>query len=89
MDSLPRRCGTASGYSGHQTRGEKPCDACVRAKARYDARRNAAPERVRKNRLYAKAQGLANLRLRHRHLGEYRELYEEAVKEVFDKGDST
>lgn len=88
MDSLPRRCGTASGYSGHQQRGEKPCDACVRAKREYDARRNAAPDQVRKNRMFAKAQGLANKRLRHQHLDEYHKLYEKSLKEVFEKEDS-
>lgn len=30
-----KRCGTRSGYQGHQYRGETPCDPCKRAAAAY------------------------------------------------------
>lgn len=70
------RCGTPSGYNKHQENDEKPCDACALAKKEYDQRWKAAPDRVKKSRLYAKAQNRALKDLRHAHLEEYEVLYE-------------
>lgn len=69
------RCGTTNGWALHQGRGEKPCDACASAKAEYDRRWRAAPERTRINRLHAKAQGRALRALAKAHPDEYRVLY--------------
>ena len=69
------RCGTPSGYSRHQALSERPCDACVAAKALYDARYHASPERARRNRINARAQAKAHGELTRRHKAEYDELY--------------
>lgn len=72
-----RRHGTHSGWSLHQRLGERPCDACLRAKQAYDARWRAAPERQRRNRASAKAQRLAYAELAHMFPELYRRLYDE------------
>ena len=69
------RHGTISGHTMHHARGERPCDACTRAKSEYDARRRSAPERKRQNRMLARAQGRALRDLRQRHGEEYALLY--------------
>jgi len=83
--SSPRgvsRCGTLSGWRRHQRADERPCDACAAAKAAYDKRWRAAPERKRRDRLKARAQGRALLRLSHHHPSEYRAMYYEALDEL-------
>lgn len=70
------RCGTNSGYTAHQTRGEKPCDACATAKREYDQRWRAAGDNTKRNRLNAKAQARANAELKRLHPAEYRMFYE-------------
>jgi hypothetical protein len=78
------RCGTTGGYKRHQRNGEAPCNACVRAKAEYDVRWRNAPDDTRRIlRLRARAQGRAETWLRQNHPGEYRQLYEAALAEVF------
>ena len=77
------RCGTASGYRTHQKHQERPCDACTLAKKEYDARRMAATSLMVKNRLSAKAQGIALRRLKDAHPHEYHGLYDLAKLEVF------
>ena len=77
------RCGTLTGWTHHQKRGENPCDACRAAKSEYDKRRlEATPLKIR-GRLFARAQARALSRLRNEHLDEYRRYYEAAKKEVF------
>lgn len=71
------RHGTPSGYSAHQQRDERPCDACYRAKQEYDVRRRRAPEHVRADRLRARAQARALARLRSVYPTLYQLLYEE------------
>lgn len=74
--------GTYGGYREHQRHGENPCAACTAAKAAYDQRWRAAPERTRQNRLYARAQGRALRALARENPGRYRQLYEAALAEV-------
>lgn len=69
------RCGTASGFTRHQNRGEEPCALCTIAKADYDADWRAQPENVLRNRLAAKAQALALREIKDAHLDDYREAY--------------
>ena len=76
------RCGSHSGWAAHQRRGEKPCDACVRAKAEYDKRWRSATEQQRKARLASKAQRKALSRLTKLHPDEYRVLYVAAKAEL-------
>lgn len=80
-NSLTRH-GTPSGWSLHQSRGERPCDACYRAKSEYDRRRNSAPEQTRKNRLNARAQARANSDLKRLHPAEYQALYEAHLSDL-------
>lgn len=70
-----RRCGSISGYSAHQERGERACDACAAAKARYDAELLSVPENKLRNRLHAKAQSRAYRALYHKYRDEYDEIY--------------
>lgn len=76
------RCGTTSGYQRHRRDGEKPCDACTKATAEYDARRRAQDSEQQKNRLRGRAQSRALLELARRHPAEYQRLYQEAKTEV-------
>lgn len=76
------RCGTPSGYERHRLDGVKPCDACALAKSEYDRRYRAAPERVRRDRLKARAQSRAYVALRAEHVEEYRKLYRAAWAEL-------
>ncbi len=77
------RCGTTRGYADHRARGERPCEACTKAKAEYDlGRRNTGDTRV-KDRLRSKAQSQALKVLAHRYPVEYRIAYETAVEELF------
>ncbi|HET7407348.1 MAG TPA: hypothetical protein VFJ21_09490 [Mycobacteriales bacterium] len=69
------RHGTPYGASRHSKRGEPPCDACRAAKAEYDRRNRAIPERTARNRLRAKAQQRALAELKKAHESEYRRLY--------------
>lgn len=78
-----RRCGTISGWQGHHDHGEKPCDACAAAKARYDARRMGTPVNTMKNRLSARAQGKASVALRALHKAEYDELFAQAKAQIY------
>lgn len=81
------RCGTPSGWNRHRRNGERPCERCVDAKAAYDRRWRAAPERTRRNRRLARARGLALQRLSHRYPEEYSELYREALTELESERD--
>jgi hypothetical protein len=74
--SAVARCGTPSGHSRHQRHGEKPCNACALAKARYDARWRSAEARTQRSRINAQAQKRALLTLSWRYPDEYRQLYE-------------
>lgn len=76
------RCGTASGYKRHQRARERPCDACVAAKAAYDTRWRATTPAGRLNRLRARAQARALGELRRRHPAEYRDIYEPLVAQI-------
>ena len=77
------RCGTPSGWSRHKNDGERPCNACFKAKAEYDARRrNASSEAVVVSRARAAAQARANTALRRRYPEEYRALYVAALQDV-------
>jgi len=71
------RHGTNSGWSRHQTLGERPCDPCYAAKQEYDQRRRLAPERVLQSRAAAAAQMRAYRRLAHMHPAMYAALYAE------------
>lgn len=73
------RHGTPSGYRLHQILGERPCDACVRAKQEYDRRRLQASDLQLKNRMRARAQNRAKTRLVHLYPDEYLALYREAL----------
>mgnify|MGYP001573058000 CR=1 FL=1 len=76
MVQTPARCGTVSGWGRHRDNGEKPCDACARAKSDYDARRREIPEQQLKSRIRAKAQFRAYQTLMRRYPEEYRWAYE-------------
>lgn len=71
------RHGTQSGWSKHQSLGERPCDPCYQAKQEYDARRRSAPEQTRRNRAAARAQQRAYSRLAHMYPALYAALYAE------------
>jgi len=78
-DRLPgvnARHGTTSGFSRHQEMGEEPCESCRAAKAYYDWEWLQAPDKVRRNRLFAKAQARATTELRRAHPEEYAEAYQ-------------
>lgn len=82
------RHGTTSGYKTHQNRGERPCDACVRAKQEYDARWRSGSERTRQSRLLAGAQKRALTRLKNLYPDLYAALYAEEKERGFrDAGD--
>lgn len=55
---------------------ERPCDPCYQAKADYDKRRLADPDKARKNRAMSRAQSRAYSELAFRHKAEYQELYQ-------------
>lgn len=76
------RHGTVAGWAQHKYLGEPPCDACVRARQRYDHRNNQTPRRVASQRLRARAAGLARKQLIERHKDEYLELYAAAKDEL-------
>jgi hypothetical protein len=78
------RHGTPSGWSTHKDLGERPCDACYRARQAYDKRRKEAPEIRRKDRLKAKAQAIATKRLVHLYPELYQAFYEDAKAQVFE-----
>lgn len=82
MNAVDRH-GTVAGWSRHKRAGETPCDACTRAREEYDARRRAASTGQAENRRNARAQHAALKELRHRHLEEYRALYEVAKREMY------
>lgn len=76
------RCGTHSAWKRHQNRNEVPCPACKAAKAEYDKRWRAAPERTRISRMHAKAQARALKALKDQHADEYRALYVRSKAEL-------
>lgn len=86
---MSARCGTAAGYTAHQNRSEKPCDACVRAKAEYDHRWRAAPEQQRRSRLNALAQRKAYSTLAHRYPDEYAALYAQFKAAAFAESEAS
>lgn len=87
-DTFPEsttRHGTPSGFTKHQVNSERPCDACIRAKSDYDARRLNSTELRDRNRAYASAAGLAKKRLVAAHKAEYDALYRQAKTEVLSR----
>jgi hypothetical protein len=72
----PARCGTPSGWRRHLNEGSKACDACVRAKAEYDARSRSTDEQKLKTRIRAKAQFRAYQALARTYPDEYKHNYE-------------
>jgi hypothetical protein len=72
------RHGTQSGWRLHQDRGERPCDPCYFAKQAYDQRRKEVPQERIRNRLHARAQTIANQRLKELYPDLYRVFYLEA-----------
>lgn len=83
-DSTTRH-GTLSGWRKHIKIGERPCDPCYFAKQEYDQRRLKAPGPLRRNRLRARAQARATTRLRNMFPEEWKVLYAQAWKEVFEE----
>lgn len=81
------RHGTPSGWQKHKEMGDDPCAACFAAKADYDRRRRAAPERQRQARLNARAQSKAYVRLAAMYRDDYRRLYEAAKAELTAEAD--
>jgi hypothetical protein len=79
------RHGTYSGHNLHRRRGEEPCDACWTAMSEYNARRTAATDVKHSNRLRARAQGRALIKLSHTFPQEYREFYDTALKAVLEE----
>lgn len=77
------RHGTRSGWALHQSLAERPCTPCYLAKKNYDKAQKLAPERKRKARLNAAAQGKAYVALAHAHPEEYRKAYQEAKARIF------
>lgn len=71
------RHGTHSGWSLHLKLGQDPCTPCYQAKQEYDKRWHSAPERIRRNRLHAKAQAKAYQRIAREFPALYRRYYEE------------
>ena len=71
------RCGTVSGFNKHKREGVRPCPACVAVKQEYDKRWNGQPERVKKSRASARAQGRAYSRLAAIYPDLYHALYAE------------
>lgn len=85
--SKPRtaRCGTPSGWNRHRLDGEKPCDACARAKREYDKQWRSAPDRVRKSRLNARAQRKAYGRLSRLYPEDYAKFYAEEKARLIEE----
>jgi hypothetical protein len=83
------RHGTPSGYNAHRRTGEQPCDACARAKSDYDKRRSTTPDRVRRGRLAAAAQGRAKTRLVALYPELYRALYLDEKARLMAEQDDT
>lgn len=81
------RHGTVAGAVRHSNAGELPCDACRAAKAEYDRRWRAAPERTRRSRLHAAAQRKAFQVLKKANESEYRRLYVQFRDELIDQED--
>lgn len=77
------RCGTTAGHARHTAAGEKPCDACARAKQEYDADWRSQPENVLRNRLSAKAQARAHNALMRLHKDEYDAIYAAEKRNLF------
>lgn len=87
MRANDQRCGTPTGYSRHQDRKEKPCDACAEAKREYDKRWRSATETQQRNRISAASQQAAYRRLAHLHPGLYQAFYaEEKEQRLRDAG---
>ena len=85
-ENTTRRHGTQSGYLLHQQLDEDPCGACYQAKAEYDRRWRAAPDKARRSRLLAKAQGRAAVKMRALYPKVWQALYEEAKQELAEEG---
>lgn len=69
------RHGTTSGWSLHQKRSERPCDACYQAKASYDRTIRDKDVKQRRIKVASRAQAYANKMLKQSHPEEYREYY--------------
>jgi len=83
------RHGTNSGYSLHGRLGERPCDACYRAKQQYDKRWRSISSRTIQSRIAARAQGRAATRLRHMFPDIWAVLYQEelaTLKRGYEEG---
>ena len=82
------RHGTNSGWRRHQILGERPCDACFRAKAEYDKLRRDIPEKALRNRQAAEAQRFALSRLSHMYPTTYALLYAEELDRARKRADA-
>lgn len=83
------RHGTYTGWSQHQQAGERPCDACFRAKQEYDKRRRSSSNRQIQNRQHARAQGRAARELKDRYPEEYKALYEKHKKLILKEDEAS
>jgi len=77
-------CGSNAGATRHLANGEKVCPACKAAKAEYDKRNRAIPDKRRRARLHAEAQSLAFRSLMQIHPEEYDALYEAYKRDIFE-----
>lgn len=77
--------GSNSGFTKHQYLGERPCDPCYQAKAKYDARRKSATEQVRRSRDSSLAQRKAYSRLAHMYPTLYSEFYAEEKARIVEE----
>ncbi|MGH3447550.1 MAG: hypothetical protein ACRDP4_07990 [Nocardioidaceae bacterium] len=69
-----------------QRNGDRPCDACARAKADYDVRWRSSSYRAIRSRMHARAQNKALQQLRRRYPDEYAELYEKWKNIIVNEG---
>lgn len=79
------RHGTNSGWRLHQTLNEQACDACTRAKQKYDKNRRNLPTNKIKARANASAQARAKTKLANKHKTEYQQLYQEENAKEFKR----
>ncbi len=80
--SILTRHGNVKGWRRHQKAGEKPCEACTRAKSEYDARRRNSDAETRSARIRGRAQIRAYQRLAHEFPEKYATYYAEAKEQV-------
>jgi Skp family chaperone for outer membrane proteins len=79
------RHGNVKGWRRHQRAGERPCDACAKARADYDERRRNSDAETRAARIRGRAQIRAYQRLAHEYPDKYAAYYAEAKEQVADE----